>query len=287
MHLFTKLNYNRRDLCKTPLFAFILFLVSILALPCETQGATFAVRISPPNFELKAKPGDILREVITIENADTAPAIYHIRTADWKLNEQGGVVIHPSDKPLEASSCRPWTRIERRILKLPPNRIKRYRFEVHVPEDAQDGECRFAVVISPAPETVDAMKFGSFDVPVAGAIAIIVYVTMGDAKPKLEFKGINKKNNNGKTSLTIRFHNWGNAHARPFGSVIVKDAEGKKAELISMPFPILPEQTTDTNLVIDREISGIQNIEELKFPLHIKGLIEWDGGTYKVDTIIE
>ena len=283
MHLFTKLNCTKQ----TVFLSLIFFLVSILALPCVTQSATFAARISPPNFELKAKPGDILREVITIENGDTSPAIYHIRTADWKLNEQGGVVIHPPDKPLEASSCRPWTRIEQRILKLPPNGIKRYRFEVHVPADAQDGESRFAVVISPAPETIDEMEFGSFKVPVAGAIAVIVYVAVGDAKPKLEFKGINKKNNNGKTFLTIRLHNWGNAHARPFGSVIVKDAEGKKAELLSMPFPILPGQTTDTNLAIDREISEIQNIEELKFPLHFKGLIEWDGGIYKVDTILE
>jgi len=283
MHLFTKLNYTKQ----TAFLSLILFLVSIQALPCATQAAMFAVRISPPNFELKGKPGDVLREVIIIENADMAPGIYQVRTADWELDKQGGVVIHPPDKPLAASSCRPWTRIERRTFKLLPKRVKRYRFEVHIPGDVRDGESRFAVVISPAPETIDAMKFGSFDVPVAGAIAVIVYVKVGNAKPELEFKGAIKKKRDGKTVLAIRLHNRGNAHARPFGSVIVKDADRKKVELLSVPFPILPGQTTDTNLAIDREISEIQNIEELKFPLHIKGLIEWDGGTYKVDTILE
>jgi len=287
MRLSMKLNYTRRDLCKTAFFAFILFFLLILAMPSKTESATFAVRISPPNFELKGKPGDVLREVITIENADTAPGIYQVRTADWELNKQGGVVIHPPDKPLADSSCRPWTRIERRTFKLLPKRVKRYRFEVHIPGDALDGEWRFAVVISPAPETIDAMKFGSFNVPVSGAIAVVVYVAVGNAKPELEFKGVAKKKSNGKTSLIVNLHNWGNAHARPSGSVIAKDADGRKAELLLSPFPIMPGETRGISLFADKEISGIENIEELIFPLYLKGLIEWEGGTYKVDTILE
>ena len=283
MRLSMKLNYTKHTLF--PIL--ILFFLLTLAIPCKTEGATFAVRISPPNFELKGKPGDVLRKIITIENADTAPGIYQVRTADWELNKQGGVIIHPPDKPPAASSCRPWTRIERRTFKLLPKRVKRYRFEVHIPGDAQDGESRFAVVISPAPETIDAMKFGSFNVPVAGAIAVVVYVTVGNAKPELEFKGIVKKKSNGKISLVVNLHNWGKAHARPSGSVIAKDADGRKAELLLSPFPILPGETRGIRLFADKEISGIENIEELAFPLYLKGLIEWDGGTYKVDTILE
>ena len=207
MHLSMKLNYFRHILFPLTLLIFLLS----LAMPCNIESATFAVRISPPNFELKGKPGDVLREVITIENADTAPGIYQVRTADWELNKQGGVVIHPANKPLTASSCRPWTRIERKTIKLLPKRIKRYRFEVHIPGDARDGERKFAVVISPAPETIDAMKFGSFNVPVAGAIAVVVYVTVGKAKPELEFKGVFKRISDGKTALTVRLHNWGNS----------------------------------------------------------------------------
>ena len=283
MRLSMKLNFTKQ----TAFFTFIPFFLLILAMPCKTESATFAVRISPPNFELKGKPGDVLREVITIENADTSPGIYQVRTADWEIDKQGGVVIHPVDKPLTASSCRPWTRIERKTFKLLPKRIKRYRFEVHIPGDAQDGESRFAVVISPAPETIDAMKFGSFNVPVAGAIAVVVYVAVGNAKPELEFKGVAKKKSDGKTLLMVNLRNWGKAHARPSGSVVAKDAGGKKAELLLSPFPILPGETRGISLFADKEISGIENIEELIFPLYLKGLIEWDGGTYKVDTILE
>jgi len=85
----------------------------------------------------------------------------------------------------------------------------------------------------------------------------------------------------------VNLHNWGKAHARPSGSVIAKDAGGKKAELLLSPFPIMPGETRGISLFADKEISGIENIDELIFPLYLKGLIEWDGGTYKVDTMIE
>ena len=43
----------------------------------------------------------------------------------------------------------------------------------------------------------------------------------------------------------------------------------------------------DIKLTVDPEISGIQKIEELVFPVRLKGLIEWDGGTYQVDSVME
>ena len=259
----------------------LILLGGILAAP--VSAATFSARISPPNFELKAKPGDVLRRTISIGNADTEAAVYQIRTADWTLNEQGGVVIIPADQPLPSSSCRSWTRIERRTLSMPPGVSRNYRFEVHVPKDAADGQCRFAIVISPAPETVDTMAFGNFQFPISGSIAVIVYVTVGEAKPRLEFKGVHKKQDGENQRPILRFTNSGNAHARPFGSIMATDAGGKRAELIIVPFPILPQRTWDIELMADPELSGIKTINELQFPLRLRGMIEWDGGTYQVD----
>ncbi len=267
--------------------AIAIFLI-VAAMPFSAAAASFAARISPPNFELKAKPGEVLRKMITISNSDTEAAHYQIRTADWSLNAQGGVIIVPADQPLPSSSCRTWSRIERRSLKLAPGGIKRFRFEVHVPEDAPEGQCRFAIVISPAPDTVDTMAFGNFKFPISGAIAVIVYVTVGEAHAQLEFKGVmNKRQHGGEHRPALRFTNTGNAHARPFGSVMAKDASGKKAELIVVPFPILPGRTHDIELMADPEMSGIKTMDELKFPLHLKGRIEWDGGVYQVDNILE
>lgn len=276
MHLFMKLKSS--SVFITTHFLTLLAAFSVCALPCRVAAATFSARISPPNFELKTKPGEVVRGAITISNEDEEPAHYQIRTADWTLNEKGGVVITPADQPLSDCSCRPWTRIERRSLKLGPKAVKPFRFEVHVPENAPDGQCRFAVLIRPAQETMDPLAFANFKFPIAGAIAVIVYVTVGDAKADLEFQGMSRNPRQGKQGPVLRFLNNGNAHARPFGSFRIKDAHGKKAELVVVPFPILPGAVYDVELMVDPEISGITSMQELTYPLELEGMVEWDGG---------
>lgn len=255
--------------------------------PASVAAASFAARVSPPNFELKAMPGDVVRRTITIGNEADAPAHYQLRTADWDLNAAGGVDIVPADQPLPPSSCRAWTRIERRAMKLPAKALKPFRFEVHVPDDATAGQCRFAVLITPDQETVDPLTFGSFKVPVAGAIAVIVYVTVGDAAPDLVFEGMHRRSSAKTTGPVLRFTNRGNAHARPFGSVTVRDHRGKKAELVVVPFPILPGATHDVALMVDPEISGLQSLDDLVYPLDVDGRVEWDGGSYRPQGILQ
>lgn len=283
MHRSMKLRHINNHL----LWLFLICLSLIMIRPALTRAATFAVRISPPNFELKAKPGEIVRKIVTIENTDVETGIYNIRTADWDFYENGGVLIHPPNKPLPTGSCRPWTRLERRRLEVAPNRTKRYRFEVHVPQDAADGACKFAIVVSPAPETIDSMKMGNIDMPVLGSIAVIVYVTVGGAQPDLFLEGVKKIYQDGEPVPLFSLHNRGNSHARPFGSVTAKDSTGRTADLLVVPFPILPGETRDIQLSADPRLSGIEKISELTFPISLKGLIEWDGGRTKVDTTIE
>lgn len=284
MHRFMKLKHTDQH--------WVVFIFSCLAvcvlLPGIVFGATFAVRISPPNFELKAKPGEILRNIITIENADMDTGIYSIRTADWDLNAQGGVIIHPQDKALASGSCRPWTRLERTKLQLVPGKAKRYRFEVHVPDDIQNGWCKFAIVVAPAPGTFDSMQMGNLSVPITGSIAVIVYVTVGDAAPDLVLEGAKRINTDGAEPLAmLSLKNRGNAHARPFGNLAVTDLNGKSAELMIIPFPVLPGETRDIQLGVDSRLSGIEKMSELVFPISLKGLIEWEGGSARINTSIK
>lgn len=258
----------------------------VLGLPDVSLG-DFALRISPPNFEFKAKPGQIVRDTISIENTDIKRGTYTVRTADWELNDNGGVTMYPADQPITSTSCRPWTRIERKTLSLAPNRPKRYRFEVHVPNDAPDGECRFAIVIAPSADNAGAMSMGSLNVPVVGSIAVIVYVTVGDAAAELSLTEAKRVNMGKKDVVVVRLRNSGNAHARPFGSLNVKDAKGKSAELLIVPFPVLAGRTWDIQLAVDPRLSGIESLDALTFPISLKGLVEWDGGKLKIDTVAE
>ena len=90
----------------------VLFLLWLLGVAfsglVEAQG--FAALVSPPRFELAAKPGKTLRSVIEVSNRSTAPAKYLIHTADWSLSPDFSVNFHDD---LQEGSCRPWVAIER------------------------------------------------------------------------------------------------------------------------------------------------------------------------------
>src|SRR5271168_4820822 len=152
-----------------------------LVFALSVQGQGFAALVSPPRFELAAKPGKTLRGVIEVSNRSTASANYVIHTSDWTLGRDFSVSFHDD---LQPGSCRPWVAIERPEVEVPGGGTLRYRFEVAVPADAPAGECRFAVMIQGAEPSIAVSK--NLDMPVTGRIGVGDYVTVCDAAPYLE-----------------------------------------------------------------------------------------------------
>src|SRR5580704_8697866 len=178
--------------------------------PARAQG--FAALVSPPRFELSAKPGKTLRSVIEVSNRSTGPAHYLVHTADWTLAPDFSVSFQDD---LQPGSCRPWVAIERPEVEVPGGGTLRYRFEVTVPADAPPGECRFAVMIQAAEPSI--AKSSGLNVPVTGRIGVIVYVTVGAGAPELELLGPKVSTVNGQQLPVLRVQNSGSAHGRMTG----------------------------------------------------------------------
>ncbi len=259
------------------IFLFSFFLLS----PLSVFAAGFSAGISPPKFELKAKPGKVIRDTITILNATGKPAGYKFRTADWNINDQQGVDF--IEDKLAPGSCRPWVRLERKSVKIRAGLQKKYRFEIHVPKDAPDGLCRFAILIEPDEKAIagtgkdQAIKF-----PVVGRYAVIVYLTIGDAKADIEYLGMYKKRVSNLTLPTLKFYNKGNTYDRAFGDVTATDANGKRYELVVSSFPVLPGRTEEILLSPDQSEAPGKKIE-WAYPLRLKGKVEIGGKTFRIE----
>ena len=138
------------------------FLLASLA-PTLAQALGFAATVSPPRFELRASPGETLNEVVEINNSDTLPVDFELRTADWDLTDGGNVTIHSEE--LKPGSCRTWARIERHKIRIAAERARRYRFQIKVPEDAPAGECRVALLLEGSGE--ESIIAGNEFIPIA------------------------------------------------------------------------------------------------------------------------
>lgn len=238
---------------------------AVVAPRVHAQG--FAALVSPPRFELAAAPGKRVRDVIEITNASGQPAKFKLRTADWTLGPNAEVKFEDALKP---GSCRPWVAIERRELTVSPGGKYRYRFEVEPPADAPAGECRFAVLIE-GDETAVPMAGGP-SLPIAGRLGVIVYVTVGGAKPRLDVVGGKVATVDRQQLPVIMVKNTGNAHGRVTGFLDGTDAAGKKLEFTPATLPILPGETRAIPLTLYKERDEAVAIA---YPITIRGKLEW------------
>ena len=247
--------------------------------PSQAQAVGFAATVSPPRFELRGMPGETLNEVVEINNTDTLPVDFRLRTADWELTDRGNVTIH--GEKLQPDSCRPWTRIERRNIRIAQESGRRYRFQIRIPDDAPEGECRVALLLEGSGD--ETLMAGSEMVkfPIQGRIAVIIYVAVGEARPQLNLLELSMDNINQQQIPVAVIRNVGNAHGRPSGILDGTDAIGRKQEFTVSPSPIMPGQTRRIPIwPADR------NAAEIVAPLQLQGTIEWEGGKHRIDETV-
>lgn len=242
--------------------------------------ASFSAIVGPPRFELKAAPGGVLREALEIASDSLEFSDYALRTADWDLAADGSVVFGAD--ALAPGSCRPWVRLERRDLRLAPRSRRKFRFEVHVPADAPRGECRFALLVEG--KQVTTSEGATIQLPMQGRIAVIVYVSVGGARPSLEVRSLQVVTANGRPVPAITVANTGSAHGRPEGTLEARDADGKSLEFSVSPAPVLPGTTRTLPVWPNDGPDG--KTPEFRYPLRLKGTVEWDGGRHAVDTVL-
>jgi hypothetical protein len=222
-----------------------------------------------------------------LTNGAPLPARYAIKTADWRLHENGSVQYH--EGPPGADSCRPWVRLERHTISVAAQGSRSYRFEVHVPPDAKAGECRFALLISSEATTVMPQGANGIQIPVVGRLGVIVYVTIGDAKPDLKLTKVAMAKVNGQATPVATFRNAGNAHGRVSGALEAKDAHGRTVELIAEEAAVLPQATKTITLNPVDYSSGEARAPafELAAPIHLRGKLQFlGGGEVSIDQIV-
>ena len=215
------------------------YLLPLLALGLNSattpSGAqTFAAMVSPPRFELEAKPGETVRGVFELTNRADSTSEYLLRTADWTLSADYNVIFADD---LQPGSCRPWVALERSSVSLPAGGTIHYRFEVAVPSTAPPGECRFAMLIEGKEASI--AKAGAVSMPMTGRIGLIVYVTIGGASSSLELTGSKVVKVSGRDLPTLSMHNTGNAHGRVSGFLTGTDVNGVKYDFNPSDFPII------------------------------------------------
>jgi len=116
---------------------------------------------------------------------------------------------------------------------------------------------------------------------VGGRIGVVVYVAIGDAAPLLEIAATKVTMVDGKPTAMIEVRNRGNAHGRLDGFVNGTDASGARFEMAPADLPILSGETR--GVAITPVIEDGKPTPEIRFPLTIKGTLEWGKNRLPLD----
>jgi len=267
-------------------FLYVFFLALLLPFPAQSKAPAasgFSAAASPPRYELAVQPGQVLRDILTIYNFGRAPEQYRIRSTEWAMTPDDRMTFGDA---LGKNSCRSWLRLERHKVTVMPKRPRKFRWEVHVPEEAQQRECTFAIMIEGIGEGAVTEVAGGIKLPVQGRIAVIVYLAVGDVVPQLSIGGYRLIKHNGRLMPALKVTNTGLAHGRLDGVLAGKDAKGREYDVSVSTLPVMAGQTR--MLVLNPALPGQKDSRpvDVAYPLALKGTIFWEKGKFDVDTVI-
>jgi fimbrial chaperone protein len=258
--------------------AALLGVAACLAPLQQAPAQGFSALVTPPRFELRAKPGEVIRQVIEITNVSAETSRLSVQTAEWRFGLDGSVEF---ENALAEDSCRPWTALEARDLELSANGRRRFRFEIAIPAGATERECRLAILFEGEPEIV-----GELALPVAGRIGVIVYVAIGDAAPRLALVERTVVEVEGRRLPALTVRNDGTAHTRLAGFLRGRDAVGMEIVFVPQNAPVLPGQMRTLALHPQPTASG-ETPPEPAFPIRMSGRLEWSGTRLDVDEVFD
>jgi len=240
----------------------------------------FSGGVSPSRFELLSKPGDLVRKSIKIYNLGARPTQFKVRTVDWDYSADGQISFQDE---LATDSCREWVALERHKISVVPDpqRPRNFRFEIKIPENAPAKECRFALMMEGQSDAHTAQfADGQVTLPVAGRIAVIVYLGIGGVEPEISIGRLSVRQVNSRKIPVLQVRNEGQAHGRLDADLIAKTADGKRLPLTIATSPILPGQTRFLAL---SPVAGT----ELVYPLTVKGKIYSDANSTDIEETLQ
>lgn len=244
----------------------------------------FEIALTPSRASLVGKAGQRLGQSIQIYNVGSQVSTLAFRTMDWTLSEKGELKFHDDLLP---GSCRPWVTLERRTRQVAAGANVPFRFQIDVPPDAPRGECRFMIAVEgvePAQQATINSGGASLNLPVSGRIAVAVYLAVGGAQPRLELLQVSADSVRTQRQPVVTVRNTGDAHGRLDGALEATDSSGQRLELLPDGAPVLPGQTR--TLALSPKAAGRANPALLRFPLELKGTLDWDEGAFKIQATL-
>ncbi len=208
--------------------AFGLALSALLLFPSVAKAQ---VKVSPLVIETQAQRGQA-QGMVSITNMSDSPSRVRVYAEPFTYNPNTGFETLPADTP---NNLTPYLQFSPRELTIQPRQTRRVRIISRLAPNLPDGEYRAAVFNETLTEQKDS---SGATVTLATRVGVTVYVTKGNASPKLTVD--NASFDSKQEMVTLNIRNTGKASARPSvswklqrGNTVVKTGEIESISIIA------------------------------------------------------
>lgn len=249
----------------------------------EAQEGQERLTVSPPRVELNGEPGQVIEEVVSIDNGATVPRQIDVTVQSFAASgEAGQAALLEEEGPYSLAA---WTEVSPTSVVIPPGGRQEFNIKVTVPENPPPGGRFGAVVFGPTSIESDA------NVKVLSRISTLVLLRVpgeadetasiesvttseltcteseGGAVPEddaevcqpkeLDEEGVPKGKKfftSGPVGVNVRFNNQGNVLMKPKVRADIYNLFGSKIDSVEVdPENVLPESIRRFDLKWDRE----------------------------------
>lgn len=261
---------RRFFLISTPL----LFLLTITVF-AQTAIQKVGMILSPPTFEITARRGEEVTNVVRFENPNGFPLNIITSVRNFTAQgEEGAISLSEEESPYSLAS---WVEISPKGQIVPARSTQQFTFTINVPENAEAGGHFGSLIFSTKPSEGSAQTGAAVSQEVASLILLKIpgaTSTSWDIESFSSQKSVFWSN---PVSFIVRVKNTGSVHVKPAGRIELTDIFGKKTTLELSSKNVFPgairrlESSGSVPLIgyyrakLFLEVAGKQKTRELSF----------------------
>jgi P pilus assembly chaperone PapD len=234
------------------ILAFIPLIIFLIISSSSSMSTEVSISVSPIRVEHFVRQGEKGTDMILVTNDGTAPTRLRVSVADFTLTKDGSPqFMNPGETP---QSCAQWIRVNPVDFRINPGQTREVRYTITVPQDAEDGGYRAAIIFETVPDVPPGEKMKR--VFLRGRIVTIIYEVVGKPVPQGHATALRVEKKQESTDFILSLQNTGKVHYRTKGKVIVKDEHGKRTFEIEIPdVPVLPGLEREVRISYDKPIA--------------------------------
>ena len=151
------------------IFLLLVLLLSLLSSPTLAQGG---IKVSPTKVDLVIGSGQMVEEVINVENQGDRVARIHVYAMDFAIDKENSFAFYEPGH--QSYSCARWLTLDEAEFDLTPGESKKVKVTVSVPDEVEPGGHYAALFF----ETAPVENPPGVSVTIAGRIPSLFYLTI-------------------------------------------------------------------------------------------------------------